>query len=906
MIHGKYRVGIFFGGASREREISFSGGRTVFDNLNREIFEPIPIFIDSLGNLIHLDWKYLYKGTIRDFYPVPELLSEHEKSFQIYIESIEESSIITDHINKIGKPVSYDSIADLIDFAYLVLHGPFGEDGTLQGMLEFLGIPYSNSGIFPTSLAVDKTKVKKQFGLAKKPVANGLVISRDEWLCDSHKILYDKVLKFFGSVHKVVVKPANQGSSIGVSFVDNSEHLQRAIDKAFFLRRVDLSYWNELTENQKFKFVRDLVDPRYSIGFPVIIYDNQGNVISKIIRSPLQLIKILSSSRGLPEKIILSGFPIEPFVLVEEALDGKEFSCIVLENSRGFPVALLPTEILKYGNVFDYRSKYLAGMARKRTPAQLPVDEIEKIRQESQDAYKLIGCDVYARIDGFLTNKKQVIINDPNTTSGMLPSSLLFHQTALIGMGPSEFLTYSISQSLNHRVKSSTAKDKIFETKEKHRSIQDVAKKKDKEKVAVIMGGYSSERHISVESGRNIYEKLLASEHYDPIPLFLLKGDSGDLELYRIPLHLLYKDNADDIAEEVKNYKHPKLLDDIRNELSDIISQFANKHAVEKPELVHWNELPKLVEFVFIALHGRPGEDGTVQAILENLGLPYNGSGIKSSQITIDKHLTNKTLKQHGFSVQKQRVVTKQDWHKDKDNIIKQIENEFSYPFIAKPVDEGCSSAVIVIKDRDQLEAYAETTFRDNEELDANKAKILNLPTNALFPSKDYFLVEDLVKKPKDGKLFEITVGITTETDEKTGDIVYKVFVPSLVPTKGEILTLEEKFLAGEGQNITPAVFVDDPKENARIIKTIQKEIERLAKVLDIHGYARVDAFLRLQPDNKPEVVIIEVNSLPGMTPATVIFHQAAEEGMTPIQFIEHIIEEGKKKQKLVAKFYEN
>jgi UDP-N-acetylmuramate--alanine ligase len=68
------KIGIFFGGQSREREISFAGGRTVYDNLNKAIFEPVLIFIDSLGNFIHLDWKYAYKGTIRDFYPPFEFI----------------------------------------------------------------------------------------------------------------------------------------------------------------------------------------------------------------------------------------------------------------------------------------------------------------------------------------------------------------------------------------------------------------------------------------------------------------------------------------------------------------------------------------------------------------------------------------------------------------------------------------------------------------------------------------------------------------------------------------------------------------------------------------------------------------------------------------------------------------
>ena len=63
------KIGIFFGGTSREREISFAGGRTVFDNLDKTLFQPVPIFVDSLGQFILLDWQFIYKGTIRDFYP---------------------------------------------------------------------------------------------------------------------------------------------------------------------------------------------------------------------------------------------------------------------------------------------------------------------------------------------------------------------------------------------------------------------------------------------------------------------------------------------------------------------------------------------------------------------------------------------------------------------------------------------------------------------------------------------------------------------------------------------------------------------------------------------------------------------------------------------------------------------
>src|SRR5688572_28185855 len=84
----KLRIGIIFGGFSREREISFAGGRTVYDNLNKELFEAVPVFVDSFGNFILLDWQYIYKGSIRDFYPPVQSLPSDLGEFQVYAESL--------------------------------------------------------------------------------------------------------------------------------------------------------------------------------------------------------------------------------------------------------------------------------------------------------------------------------------------------------------------------------------------------------------------------------------------------------------------------------------------------------------------------------------------------------------------------------------------------------------------------------------------------------------------------------------------------------------------------------------------------------------------------------------------------------------------------------------------------
>src|SRR3954468_20831639 len=84
----KIKIGIIFGGFSKEREISFAGGRTVYDNLNKSLFEAVPVFVDSFGNFILLDWEFIYKGSIRDFYPPVELLPPSPHEFQVYAESL--------------------------------------------------------------------------------------------------------------------------------------------------------------------------------------------------------------------------------------------------------------------------------------------------------------------------------------------------------------------------------------------------------------------------------------------------------------------------------------------------------------------------------------------------------------------------------------------------------------------------------------------------------------------------------------------------------------------------------------------------------------------------------------------------------------------------------------------------
>lgn len=903
MAQNKVKVGIIFGGQSKEREISFAGGRTVYDNLNKSIFEAIPIFVDSFGNFIELNWEFIYKGTIRDFYPPVDFLPT-QSHFQYYAENLgplnEEQQ--NQLLEKIGKKISVASLKTKIEFAFLCLHGPFGEDGRIQGLFEYYQIPYSGSGILPSSIGIDKS-VQKQLMVDKGfNSPKFLTIDRNAWITGTAGNMLAAVKSKIG--FPCVIKPANQGSSIGITILKEANELEfmHAVEKALFTYWLDAEEWKKKNEEDKINFVKKLTDIREGIGMPILVSgfpDNKSLTDEKTIYNPDDLLNEFNTnfkSGGL----MLQSLDGESTVLVEGFIEGKEFSCIVLENEKGTPIALPPTEIRKGKELFDYRSKYLPGLSRKITPIDLPDAQIEAIRKDCERLFVELKFDVYARIDGFLSTDGKIFLNDPNTTSGMMPSSFFFHQAAEIGLSPSEFLTFIISTSLTKRIIQAKG-NTVY--KELQLKLENLIHKESnaasfKTKVAVILGGYSSERHISVESGRNVYEKLASSEKYFPIPVFLC-GSGDKHELYQIPINLLLKDNADDIKEKIYTFKVHPLIQKIKEQCASIIEKYS-RNSLAAPVTLTYNSLAEQVSEVFIALHGRPGEDGAVQEQLDKVGLSYNGSNKDSSSITIDKYRTNEILKQNGYLVAEHLLISEQDWNTDKNKFETILQNTIKYPFIAKPVDDGCSSAVKKIKTFAEFEAFAKLMFRTTEELDKQAAETLHIKEKEEFPQKRVILVEELISK-RDAKHFlEITGGMLTKFNAK-GELEYEVFEASEALADGDILSLEEKFLAGQGQNITPARYAKNKESRDKVSEQVKKALGGAAKVLGVSGYCRIDAFVRVFDNDRAEVIFIEVNSLPGMTPATCIFHQAAINNYKPFEFIDKILDFGVKRKEMIS-----
>jgi D-alanine-D-alanine ligase len=193
----KLRIGLIFGGKSEERKVSLVTGKTIAQNLDLDKFEVVPIEISKEGK-----W-----------------LLESETIKQIS-ESIETSQLATSDI----VPIEQGSKSK-IDVAFLALHGPGGEDGTIQGMLDVLNIPYTFSKTLASALAMDKQRTNAFLSSVGIPVIKSYLFSKKD---------YDKDKSKIGNISgKVVVKPNRMGSSIGISIVENHDNLESAIDKAF-------------------------------------------------------------------------------------------------------------------------------------------------------------------------------------------------------------------------------------------------------------------------------------------------------------------------------------------------------------------------------------------------------------------------------------------------------------------------------------------------------------------------------------------------------------------------------------------------------------------------------------------------------------------------------------------------
>lgn len=256
----------------------------------------------------------------------------------------------------------------------------------------------------------------------------------------------------------------------------------------------------------------------------------------------------------------------------------------------------------------------------------------------------------------------------------------------------------------------------------------------------------------------------------------------------------------------------------------------------------------KDIEVVFIAMHGKFGEDGTIQGFLELAGVPYTGSGVLASALAMDKLKSAELFSFHGLGAPKYFGFSK----KDMENAQEEIKNIFSLPFVVKPRSCGSSVGITIVK-----------KFADFE-----RAALF------AFDYDDFALAQEYISGT------EVTCAIL---DEGNGAPI--ALPPTqIIPKAAEFFDYDAKYTAGATEEITP------PRLPAEIIKKIQDNALLAHKILGCAGLSRTDMIVR-----GDEIFILETNTIPGMTETSLYPQAASAVGISFPELLDKIIQAAKK-----------
>jgi D-alanine-D-alanine ligase len=266
----RLRVGVIYGGRSGEHEVSLASAAAVFANLDRTKYEPVPIRVDKDGRWTIADRppsamsaaETIEHARLEASHPVghaqmpahahahgpahshshPQTQSHshapHRNVREVYLVAHPSEETILSIDRRPGRGAGADDEAHALvtgmglDVMFPVMHGPYGEDGTVQGLLELANLPYVGCGVLASSVGMDKAMMKVVFVARGLPIVDHLVVRRPDWLAGPEAA--EKIEKMVLSrlAFPVFVKPANLGSSVGISKVKRVEELRAAIDLA--------------------------------------------------------------------------------------------------------------------------------------------------------------------------------------------------------------------------------------------------------------------------------------------------------------------------------------------------------------------------------------------------------------------------------------------------------------------------------------------------------------------------------------------------------------------------------------------------------------------------------------------------------------------------------------------------
>jgi D-alanine-D-alanine ligase-like ATP-grasp enzyme len=366
----KVRVAVVFGGRSAEHPVSCASAAHTLPAIDPGRYEVVPIGIARDGRWVLVSGDPGQLAMSRDG-ELPSVEAVATPGTEIAARPGPGGGALT-----ALSPGDVPRDLGEVDVVLPLLHGAYGEDGTIQGLLEMTGARYAGAGVFASAAGMDKEYMKLIFAARGLPVGPYVVVRDRDWAAGAETALAKTAL----------AGPPLAGPQLAGAAAGPGER-------------------------------KRLLDDIGELGWPVFVKPARGgsSVGTSKAANPAELERAIETAREYDRK-----------VLVEAAIEGMEIECAVLEGTDGGPPeASLPGQVLVGGDAdfYDFQAKYLADETGMVIPAPIPDAAVAEIRRLACAAFDAISCEGLARVDFFYTPDGRVVVNEINTMPGMTPAS---------------------------------------------------------------------------------------------------------------------------------------------------------------------------------------------------------------------------------------------------------------------------------------------------------------------------------------------------------------------------------------------------------------------------------------------------------------------------------------------------
>ncbi len=269
-------------------------------------------------------------------------------------------------------------------------------------------------------------------------------------------------------------------------------------------------------------------------------------------------------------------------------------------------------------------------------------------------------------------------------------------------------------------------------------------------------------------------------------------------------------------------------------------------------------ELKEKFDIVFIALHGKYGEDGTAQVELEAVDMPYTGSNSQVSALCMNKYLSLQLLQDAGLRIPQTLLLENNDWQKNPEVVVQKAKLFVEPPYVIKPNRSGSSLDMIISGDSEDIEPTLERLFKKHRDL----------------------IIQPFI----DGR--EVTCGVL---DHGVARSAYSLPVTEIKPKLSHFFNYDSKYQVGGAEEVTPAEMSD------AWLHEIEKISRRTHMLLGCRGLSRVDLII----SQEGKVYVLEVNTIPGLTETSLLPQEAEEKGISFSELIDRVIQAGLKTHKV-------